>query len=219
MADVDQAPSRDQSHTGRERPEHAGRPENPGRRRALASLGVAAGALAVAPALSEAGTAAFLQTARTAAARKLRILTAAEYAAVDALCDTIIPTDAQSPGAHAARVADYIDLLLSESPAATQTAWREGLAAIGALAQARFKAPFARLTPAQRIELLTEISKNEATPQTPLEKFFGEAKDWTIRGYYTSEIGIHKDLRYKGNQFLGEFVGCTDASKPAAGVD
>ena len=46
VADIDQAPS------------------NPSRRRALASLGVAAGALAVAPALSDAGTTAFLQAAR-----------------------------------------------------------------------------------------------------------------------------------------------------------
>ena len=27
-------------------------------------------------------------------------------------------------------------------------------------------------------------------------------------GYYTSEIGIHQELRYKGNKFLREFVGC-----------
>ena len=28
------------------------------------------------------------------------------------------------------------------------------------------------------------------------------AKQATIRGYYTSKIGIHQELRYKGNQFL-----------------
>ena len=43
--------------------------------------------------------------------------------------------------------------------------------------------------------------------QTPLEKFFA-TKQATIHGYYTSEIGIHKELRYKGNQILAEFVGC-----------
>jgi hypothetical protein len=193
--------------------------ESPGRRQALKALGLAAGALAVTPALSEAGAAAFLQTARTGAAPRLQVLTAAEYAAADALAETIIPADAHSPGARAARVADYIDLLLSESPADVVSAWREGLAAVGALAQARFKAPLARLTPARRIEVVTEIARNEATPQTIADKFFVAAKDWTIRGYYTSEIGIHKDLRYQGNQFLGEFVGCaaTPAAKP--GVD
>ena len=33
-------------------------------------------------------------------------------------------------------------------------------------------------------------------------------KQATVRGYYTSEIGIHQELRYKGNRFLREFVGC-----------
>jgi Gluconate 2-dehydrogenase subunit 3 len=197
-------------------------PQSPGRRRALKSLGVAAGALAVAPALSEAGTAAFLQAARAGTAPRLKVLTRAEYAAVDALTETIIPADAHSPGAHAARVADYIDLLLSESPAETQTAWRDGLAAMSAAAQARFRAPMARLTPAQRIEIVTGMAGHEASPQTAAEAFFVAAKDWTIRGYYTSEIGIHKDLRYQGNQFLGEFVGCapeTRTGPKAAGVD
>jgi hypothetical protein len=193
--------------------------DRPGRRQALKSLGLAAGALAVAPALSAAGTAAFLQTARTGAARTLRVLTAAEYAAVDALAETIIPADAHSPGAKAARVADYIDLLLSESPEATRTAWKEGVAAVGALAQARFEVPFVRLTPARRIAVVTEMARNEAAPETPIELFFAAVKDWTIRGYYTSEIGIHKDLRYQGNQFLGEFVGCVEAPARPAGVD
>jgi hypothetical protein len=31
----------------------------------------------------------------------------------------------------------------------------------------------------------------------------------TIDGYYTSEIGIHKDLQYKGNSYTKDFVGCT----------
>jgi hypothetical protein len=190
-----------------------------GRRRALKSLGLAAGALAIPPALSEAGTIAFLQSVRGGAAPRLRVLSAAEYAAADALAETIIPADAHSPGARAARVADYIDLLLSESSSATRTLWRDGLAALGALAQARFTAPFARLSAAQRIALLTEIATNEAAPQTPVEAFFVAAKDWTIRGYYTSEIGIHKDLRYQGNQFLAEFVGCVGAPPRPAGAD
>ena len=34
------------------------------------------------------------------------------------------------------------------------------------------------------------------------------AKQATVHGYYTSEIGIHQELRYKGNKVLLEFVGC-----------
>ena len=75
-------------------------------------------------------------------------------------------------------------------------------------AVSKFKAPFVKLTPAQVNEFLTEISANEMQPKTPAELFFRTTKDATIRGYYTSEIGIQKDLQYKGNQYLPEFVGC-----------
>ena len=57
--------------------------------------------------------------------------------------------------------------------------------------------------------MLRDISKNELAPATPLEEFFATTKDAVIRGYYTSEIGIQKELAYKGNKFLREFVGCT----------
>ena len=42
--------------------------------------------------------------------------------------------------------------------------------------------------------------------------FFREAKSRTITGYYTSKIGIHQELGYKGNQFLPEFVGYAEQS-------
>ena len=72
----------------------------------------------------------------------------------------------------------------------------------------RFRSPFSRLRAAQVDAILQTISRNEKSPQTPLETFFVMAKQATIRGYYTSKIGIHDELRYKGNQFLQEFVGC-----------
>jgi hypothetical protein len=57
--------------------------------------------------------------------------------------------------------------------------------------------------------LLGEVRRSEDVPRRlPLEAFFALTKRATIHGYYTSEIGIHKELRYKGNQILAEFVGC-----------
>ena len=83
-----------------------------------------------------------------------------------------------------------------------------GLAALDADATARFRLPFGRLGAGQVDAILQRISRNERAPQTPLETFFVMAKQATIRGYYTSNIGIHEELRYKGNQFLREFAGC-----------
>jgi hypothetical protein len=126
----------------------------------------------------------------------------------DLLVDAIIPTDERSPGAREARVTDYIDLLLSEADAELRQQWVDGLAAVDAEASAKAGAPVAKLTAAQVESLLTALSVNERQPQTAAERFFVMTKRATIQGYYSSEIGIHKDLRYKGNQVLPEFHGC-----------
>ena len=122
--------------------------------------------------------------------------------------DTIIPADERSPGAREARVADYIDLLLSESDDATALQWIGGLAELDEEAATRFTVPFARLDATQVDTILAAISANELTPQSPLDEFFVMTKHAAVQGYYTSEIGIHRELRYKGNKFLNEFVGC-----------
>jgi len=44
--------------------------------------------------------------------------------------------------------------------------------------------------------------------QQELADSFKLAKQATIFGFYTSEIGIHKELQYKGNQMLLDFAGC-----------
>jgi hypothetical protein len=178
------------------------------RRNALRGLGVGAGAITLLPWLSDEGALAFAALQRTGAEPTLKALTARQYATLDVLVDAIIPTDERSPGAREARVADYIDLLLSESEAEVRQQWVDGLAAVDAEAAARAGAPVGKLSAAQVETLLAAISVNERQPETAAERFFVMTKRAAIQGYYSSEIGIHKDLRYKGNQFLPEFHGC-----------
>ena len=176
------------------------------RRTALKAFG--AGATLLLPALSPEGVLAFarLQVARAVSSPK--VLSAAAFATLETLVEAIIPTDERSPGAKDARVADYIDLLLSESDDEIVLQWLGGLAALDQDATSRFRKSFARLDARQIDAILAHISRHELDPQTPLEHFFVMTKQATIRGYYSSEIGIHRELRYKGNQFLQEFVGC-----------
>src|SRR5947207_4339398 len=169
------------------------------RRAALKAVGAGVGAIAVWPYLSDSAAEAFAELQATQAPPKLAFLTPEQYSTLDALAEAIIPADDHSPGAHAARVADYIDLLLSESTPDVQETWRAGMADLDEATRRRFKTPFTQLTPAQASALLTTISANELDPRTPLESFFKATKDATIRGDYTSEIGIHKHLEYKGN--------------------
>ena len=208
------------------------------RRTALKAMG----ATAVLPWLSEEGLAEFAVIQAKKAPPRLKVLTAAQYKTVETLVEAIIPADERSPGAREARVADYIDLLLSEADAPLRQQWLAGLAALDVEAGKRFGAPLVRLPEGEMTALLTDISQYEVAktkaepaleiprneqpkpprPQVdtllgdvrhprdrpPLEAFFANTKQATIHGYYTSEIGIHKDLRYKGNQLLADFVGC-----------
>lgn len=182
------------------------------RRDALKALAAGVGAVMGASALSEAAWAqavAVRAQAASAPAAGLRFFTAAQHRTVDILSELIIPADDRSGGASAARVADFIDLLLSGAGDREQASWRDGLAALDARSSERVGKPFAEAGTDGQTALVTEISRNEADPKTPLEVLFGLAKERTIQGYYTSDIGIHKELGYRGNQFLNEFVGCT----------
>ena len=178
------------------------------RRAALKALGAGVGTVAVLPWLSDEGLVAFARLQETNATPQLKVLSPSQFQALEVLVEAIIPTDDRSPGAKQARVADYIDLLLSEVDREIALQWFGGLAALDANAMSRFRLPFSRLGTAQVDAVLQIISRNEKAPQTALETFFVMAKQLTIRGYYTSKIGIHEELRYKGNQFLREFVGC-----------
>ena len=166
------------------------------------------GTVAALPWLSDRGLLAFARIQETHAAPQPRALTASQFRTLEALVEMIIPADDRSPGAKEARVADYIDLLVSESEPDDVLRWVGGLAALDAESTSRFRAPFVTLAANQADAILRDISRNERAPRTPLEAFFVMTKQATVRGYYSSEIGIHQELRYKGNQFLRDFVGC-----------
>ena len=131
-----------------------------------------------------------------------------EFALVDELTELIIPTDEHSPGARAAQVAGYIDFRLSESfEEQPKIIWRDGLKLIEQLSQEMHGKRFLEASHEQRIALLTRISANEMKAERTEELFFKELKSHATRAYYSSKIGIHDEMEYKGNTYLKEFVG------------
>jgi hypothetical protein len=132
-----------------------------------------------------------------------------EMETITAISDLIIPTDEHSPGARAAKVPSFIDLIVSESSNEVKALWREGLVGVDRMSESQFSAPFNRAGQENQISLLKAISRNERRPNTIEERFFVAIKSLTVDGYYTSPIGIHQDLQYKGNAYLKDFVGCT----------
>jgi hypothetical protein len=140
-----------------------------------------------------------------------RFFTPAQHALVDELSETIIPADNHSGGAKAAKVADYIDQFLRQSFDDNQKAlWRDGLRLVDVMSRHYNGKSFVDATPEDRIAVLTVLSDHEQMTDLPEVRFFIELKRLTVRAYYTSKIGIHDELEYKGNRINQEFIGCDD---------
>ncbi len=137
-----------------------------------------------------------------------RFFTPEEFALVDELTEIILPNDEHSPGARAAQVAAYIDARLADAfTDEPRQQWRTGLQLIDALATEMHGKSFLQASEAQRVAVVARIAQAEHQPNKPEEKFFLILKQQTIQGYYTSKIGIHQELEYKGNVYLKEYVG------------
>jgi Gluconate 2-dehydrogenase subunit 3 len=143
--------------------------------------------------------------------------TPAEHTFVEELAETIIPADSHSGGAKAAKVADYIEQVVCASVDEQRKAlWQEGLRLVDAMSQHRTGKSFVDSSPEERIAVLTILSDNEDLTDLPEIRFFHALKHLTVRGYYTSKIGIHDELEYKGNKVLAEFVGCDEPAKESS---
>jgi hypothetical protein len=143
-----------------------------------------------------------------AQARVGGFLTEAEFALLDELSEMIIPADAHSPGARAAKVADFIDARLAEAwEPKDRTDWRNGLALVDRLSQEANTLVFMKASPDQRLAVLTRMAQNESDPKQPEEKFFKELKSRVVQAYYTTEVGIKQEMEYKGNTYQTEFAG------------
>lgn len=130
-------------------------------------------------------------------AYKLQFFTEAENALLDQLTEMIIPADSRSPGAHAAQVSLFADLVVATGDQATQSRWRNGLARV------QEEAKKSSLSDA-----LAQAAKLSDAPSSDMGQFFVALKRMTVNGYYTSEIGIHEDLGYIGNTYLLDFPAC-----------
>jgi gluconate 2-dehydrogenase gamma chain len=175
----------------------------------LGSVPVAAGLTWTdAEAAQAAKSAQAARTAGTKAAYKPKFFTAHEYATVQLLANLIIPKDERSGSATDAGVPEFIDFLVSDTPA-RQTAMRGGLSWIDHECEERFDKRFLECTPEQRTQVLDDIAwPQRAKPQFAHGvAFFNSFRDLTASGFWSSKMGV-ADLQYMGNTMLPEFNGC-----------
>jgi hypothetical protein len=141
-------------------------------------------------------------------------LNAQQHALVEEMSETILPADAKSGGAKAAKVVDYIELELRDRASESrQSDFKEGLRLVELMSQHYCGKSFLDASSEERIAVFTVLSTNVGLAELVEVRFFRDLRSMTIDGYYSSKIGIHDDLEYKGNVVLQEYVGCEDAPK------
>ena len=125
---------------------------------------------------------------------------------IAAIADLIIPTT-DTPGARALGVHEFIDTMLAEYYDADDRArFAEGLTTLDTHARATCGDGFIHCAPGRQIELIARLDHDAfATPQ-PATPFFRTMKELTLLGYYTSEAGATRELRYVA--VPGRFEGC-----------
>lgn len=137
-----------------------------------------------------------------------RSLDAGQRRTVMALVDRIIP-ETDTPGAVAAKVHEFTDLVLTEfAEDAERLSFLQGLADLDARALAAHGTPFHECVAEAQLALLYALQReaSEAPPGDGPEPFIRQAKSLTLWGYYTSEIGMTAEAGFE--LIPGTLPGC-----------
>jgi hypothetical protein len=135
------------------------------------------------------------------------------------VADTILPTTT-SPGAKAANVGQFMAVMVRDCyTPQNQKTFLEGVKKLDDASQKQYSSKFMDLTPQQRTDLLVALDKEQKdftakrnkdvevdmlkhkgdakykAPDMP-NHYFRMMKELTLLGYFTSEIGATKALRY-----------------------
>jgi hypothetical protein len=137
-----------------------------------------------------------------------RSFSAAEFETISQVAERIIPAT-DTPGAIGAGVPRYIDQVVTTNPEHKKR-FQDGLKWLDKESGRRFKKKFVKLSEAQQVEILTPLSEAVDSGREPGagEKFFGLVKRMTADGYYTSQVGLVRELGYAGNTVLEKFPSC-----------
>lgn len=118
--------------------------------------------------------------------------------------EIIVPTTKSSGGAKAAGLGKFIPMMIKDCyPTAMQTSFAKGFKDLQAKSMKDFGKSYATLTVANRTKLMGDIrtitlaqKETKAEETKDLSYFFTTARDLTLLGYYSSEIGCTQAREY-----------------------
>lgn len=128
----------------------------------------------------------------------LEVLTAEEAETLEAICDCLIPSDANGPGAYEARAVHYIDRSLASHNKGARESYMVSLDAINNYSKKTRGQPFFRLIKDVQNSILLGVQTDKVPGCAPTGNgFFSMVRNHTIDGTFC-------DPYYGGNQ---NFVG------------
>jgi hypothetical protein len=150
-----------------------------------------------------------------------QLFTAEQEKTIAELADTIIP-DTETPGAKAAGVGPFIAMMITDCyPAEIQKTFSNGLDDLEKRSKSKFSKSFVSISATERASVLQDVvdeekkkreqEKGNAGSSATIKKdpgFFPLAKELTMLGYFSSEIGAKQALVYL--DIPGRYDACTD---------
>ena len=139
-----------------------------------------------------------------------RTLSAKQDEMVTVISELIIP-ETDTPGAKAAGVNRFIDKMLTDwNTEEEREHFLSGLDSVDDTSNELHGNAFLDLNQQQQIEVLEqkeeEANGENPMPDTEIKPFFDMMKEFTLVGYYTSEIGATEELVW--NHVAGRWDGC-----------
>jgi gluconate 2-dehydrogenase gamma chain len=177
-------------------------PSNPSRRNLLKSAGIM-GAAAVSSVgsnnvIAADSSSSTHSTADIVATEALEVLTAEEAETLEAICDCLIPSDENGPGAKEARAIHYIDKSLASENKSSRHDYMVSISAINDFARKTRGKPYHQLIQDQQNSILSGVQRNRVPGCSPSGPgFFNMVRSHSIDGTFC-------DPYYGGNQ---NFVG------------
>lgn len=131
---------------------------------------------------------------------------------LDEIGETILPETDNSPGAKAAKIGEFINTILTDCYKKEEVKLiTEGLHEIEAVSLKKYRKTFISLSQTEKFDLISAFDRISAEKKkTDDIYFFSMLKELIIWGYFSSEPGVTKALRY--NPIPGRFKGCVDYS-------
>lgn len=138
---------------------------------------------------------------KQAAASANALFTDSDIELLDEIAETILP-ETDTPGAKAAEVGAFMALMVTDTYyPEDQVVFKEGMATIDALSRDASDKDFVSATAEERLGLLQSLDAEQLEymqdePDDKPAHFFRMMKELALLGYFTSEIGYTKAMRY-----------------------